>query len=147
LDSGEGHPILSEPFPDRAILVLDDEESIRMLLEEGLSAQGLQVDCAATAEEALTLAGRRFYDALLCDLNLKAAGGYVSGQEVAAQILAASGERKPAVIYMTGDLIETAAVGSGPDEPRHLQKPFRISDVLAVLKEVIPASPAGTLPN
>jgi PAS domain S-box-containing protein len=146
-DSGEGHPILSEPFPDRAILVLDDEESIRMLLEEGLSAQGLQVDCAATPEEALALAGRRFYDALLCDLNLKAAGGYVSGQDVAARILAASGERKPAVIYMTGDLIETAAVGSGPDEPRHLQKPFRISDVLAVLKEVMPASPAGTLPN
>src|SRR5213594_2360766 len=34
----------------RAVLVLDDEESLRMLLQEGLSAQGLRVDGAATTE-------------------------------------------------------------------------------------------------
>ena len=36
-------------------MVVDDEESIRMLLEEGLSTHGLEVDCAANAEEALAL--------------------------------------------------------------------------------------------
>ena len=55
---------------NRSILVVDDEESIRMLLLEGLSAQGLHVDCAATAEEALGLVLRDKYDAILCDLNL-----------------------------------------------------------------------------
>src|SRR5256712_497423 len=45
---------VAELLKDRTILVLDDEESIRTLLDEGLSAQGLQVDCVATVEEALT---------------------------------------------------------------------------------------------
>jgi CheY-like chemotaxis protein len=118
-----------------------------MLLEEGLTAQGLRVDCAGTPDEALELAGRRCYDAILCDLNLTAGGVFVNGQDVAKRILAASGNRKPAIIYMTGDLVPADDGQRGPDAPRHLQKPFRISDVLAVLKEVIPVSTAGTLPN
>ena len=43
----------AEILKGRSVLVLDDEESLRQLLQEGLSAQGLRVDCAATAEEAL----------------------------------------------------------------------------------------------
>jgi two-component system NtrC family sensor kinase len=126
---------------DRSILVLDDEESIRMLLDEGLSAHGMRVDCAATAEEALRLIGQRSYDVLLCDLNLTAGGGAASGSSAAERILAASGDRKPSVIYMTGDFVE---IGDGEPklgEPRRLQKPFRVSDVLTVLRDVLTASP------
>ena len=43
---------------DRAVLVVDDEESIRMLLEEGLSGHGLHVDCAANVEEAMELSDK-----------------------------------------------------------------------------------------
>ena len=57
---------------DRAVLVLDDEESIRMLLSEGLAAHGLRVDCAASAEQALNLVLGNKYDAILCDLKLAA---------------------------------------------------------------------------
>jgi PAS domain S-box-containing protein len=146
-DSGDAHAIVPEPMPGRSVLVLDDEESIRMLLEEGLTAQGLHVDCAATPDEAFVLVGRRSYDAILCDLHLTAAGVHVNGQEVAARILAVSGQRKPALIYMTGDLVPASEGPLAPDAPRHLQKPFRISDVLALLKEVIPAPTAGTLLN
>src|SRR5208282_1809551 len=67
----------SDVWRDRSLLVLDDEESIRMLLAEGLGAQGMIVDCAATAEEALACVALRSYDVLLCDLNL-AAGGTIS---------------------------------------------------------------------
>src|SRR5580698_6402147 len=56
----------------RAILVLDDEESIRMLLEEGLTAYGLHVDCASTPAGAVEFAKGCNYDILLCDLNLSA---------------------------------------------------------------------------
>src|SRR5579859_1794027 len=52
-DSGSGHN--SQPTPSAlkgiSVLVLDDEDSIRSLLQEGLSAHGLHVACAATAEE------------------------------------------------------------------------------------------------
>jgi hypothetical protein len=49
------------------------------------------------------------------------------------------------VIFLTGDLVEV--VGSGPGGPHRLQKPFRISDVLAVLREIFTAAPAEKVPN
>jgi two-component system NtrC family sensor kinase len=127
---------------DRAILVLDDEESIRMLLEEGLSAHGLQVECAGTFEEALTLLQRSIYDVLLCDLHLSAGGFAVDGRDTARRILDAAGTRKPVVIYMTGDLVESSADNANGSLPLLLQKPFRISDVLAILRDVLSAAPA-----
>ena len=129
----------------RSILVLDDEESIRMLLEEGLSAQGLRVDCAATPAEALALVGRRSYDVLLCDLNLSSGGFAADGRQAAELILTAAAGNKPVVVFMTGDLVE--ARDSGSVEPRRLQKPFRISDVLAVLRETLSTVPAEKVQN
>jgi PAS domain S-box-containing protein len=137
-------PQLRMPNPDllkgRAVLVLDDEESIRMLLEEGLSAHGLHVDCASTPSGAVDFVGRRSYDILLCDLNLSANGFSTGGREAAQQILAAAGANKPAVIFMTGDLVD--APGPNFPEPPRLQKPFRISDVLAMFREVLSRTPA-----
>jgi PAS domain S-box-containing protein len=136
------------PAPDflrgRAVLVLDDEESLRMLLQEGLAARGLRVDCAATPEEALAHLRRSSYDALLCDLHLSSGGFTVDGRDAAGRILEVAGAQKPVVIYMTGDLLESAGGGAGGDEPLCLQKPFRISDVLALLSDVLSAAPAET---
>src|SRR6184192_1889770 len=139
----------SEILKGRTVLVLDDEESIRLLLHEGLTAQGLRVDCAATVEDALPLV-QRFsdngqrpsYDFLLCDLHLSAGGFFVDGREAAAQILAASGAQKPMVVYMTGDLTDPATAETpARGEPSFLQKPFRISEVLAVFREVVSVEP------
>jgi PAS domain S-box-containing protein len=123
---------------DRSVLVLDDEESLRMLLEEGLSVHGLRVDCAATPAEALALISRRAYDIFLCDLNLTAAGQPADGRQVTKQILAAAGANQPTVIFMTGELIEPGdSSGSGP---HRLQKPFRISEVVTLLREILVSS-------
>jgi PAS domain S-box-containing protein len=138
-------PRMRAPSPDllkgRAVLVLDDEESIRMLLEEGLSAHGLRVDCASTPAGAVEFVRGRSYDILLCDLNLSANGFSTGGREAAQQIVSAAGTRKPIVIFMTGDLVDTAQGDSS--EPHRLQKPFRISEVLAMFREVFSASPAA----
>src|SRR5436309_3892937 len=128
----------------RAVLVLDDEESLRMLLQEGLSAHGLRVGCAATTEEALALVTRSSYDAFLCDLHLSSGGFFVNGRESAARILKAAGTQKPALIYMTGDLVEASQEAEGQSEPVCLQKPFRVSDVLSLLREVLADAPAET---
>ena len=127
----------------RSVLVLDDEESIRALLHEGLTPQGMRVDCAATVQEALKFAGRHAYDVLLCDLNLAATGFTGGGREAARQIADASHGTKPEVLFMTGDLVDS--VDGKSIDPRQLQKPFRVSDVLALLREVFAASPAGKL--
>lgn len=190
----------AEILKGRSVLVLDDEESLRQLLQEGLSAQGLRVDCAGTAEEALALIRRvwesdrdsldndnganggrpsdaahpgvadhqmgpvaaasslengepsfgdsaRFsvseragYDILLVDLHLSAGGYFVDGRVATARLLeaaAAAGLAKPAVVYMTGDLTDTGPETPARGEPCFLQKPFRISEVLALFREVL----------
>jgi CheY-like chemotaxis protein len=137
----------AELLKDRTVLVLDDEESIRMLLDEGLSAQGLQVDCVATVEEALTHLKRIPYDVLLCDLHLSSGGFAVDGRDAVRRILETSGPQKPAVIYMTGDLIENGPHTAQGEPALCLQKPFRISEVLALLREVLTAAPAGSRPS
>jgi PAS domain S-box-containing protein len=131
------------PLEGRAVLVLDDEESLRMLLQEGLTAQGLRVDSAANIGEALAHLGRASYDVCLCDLHLSSGGFVVDGREAAGRILEAAGTKKPVVIYMTGDLIESTS-GSAGSEPVCLQKPFRISDVMTLLREVLSDAPTET---
>ncbi|HYL82693.1 MAG TPA: PAS domain S-box protein [Candidatus Angelobacter sp.] len=134
---------LADSLKGRSVLVLDDEESLRMLLQEGLSVHGLHVDCAATAEEAITFFQHTAYDVLLCDLHLSAGGFFVDGRDAAKRILDSLGAQKPLVVYMTGDLLESSASAvPGPGEPGFLQKPFRISDVLDLLREVLSAAPA-----
>ncbi len=135
---------LADSLGGRSILVLDDEESLRMLLEEGLSAHGLRVSCAATTDEALAHVRTSTYDAVLCDLHLSAGGFTVDGRDAALRILEAAGTQKPLVIYMTGDLLENLPDAAGGSQPICLQKPFRISDVLALLKDVLSTAPAGT---
>jgi two-component system NtrC family sensor kinase len=143
-DSLVAVPSDASSLKDRTVLVLDDEESIRMLLEEGLTAHGLQVDCVATVEQALTHLKRSAYDVLLCDLHLSYGGFTVDGREAAGRILDAAGAQKPAVIYMTGDLVENEEGAPNSESASWLQKPFRISDVLAQLRDVLPAAPANS---
>jgi len=142
--SGEPVRTGAELLKERTVLVLDDEESIRLLLEEGLSAHGLQVDCVATVEEALRHLKRSAYDVLLCDLHLISGGVAVDGRDAARRILETVGSQKPAVIYMTGDLVESGQDNAQGEHSFCLQKPFRIAEVLAVLRDVLTAAPADT---
>jgi len=128
----------------RTILVLDDEESIRSLLAEGLAAHDLKVDCAATAEEALAMVLRGKYDAILVDLNLSGTGPNADGYSVAQRLKIASGANKPELIYMSGEVVEEGQGSSASASYRRLQKPFRISDVLNTVMMVFSRIPAGT---
>jgi PAS domain S-box-containing protein len=145
IPSSASRPGPTDLLKAHSVLVLDDEESLRSLLFEGLTARGLHVDCAATLDEALSFVTERSHDAILCDLNLSQDGGHLSGKLAAERLLAAAGDHKPALIYMTGELIETPEALGSPAEPRHLQKPFRISEVIAMLQEVFAA--ADTTPK
>ena len=120
----------------RSVLVLDDEESLRSLLSEGLSARGLRVDCAATIAEASVLLTTQSYDILLCDLNLSQDGAHVNGSEAADRLLAAANP-KPKLVFMTGQLLDPSEEQSYAGKARFLQKPFRISDVLALFQELL----------
>ena len=64
------------PARDTAVLVVDDEEQLRKLIDRMLSRAGLKVQTAAGGEEALVLlrSGRRF-DTIVSDLMMPGMDG------------------------------------------------------------------------
>ncbi|MGD9286920.1 MAG: response regulator, partial [Desulfobacterales bacterium] len=60
------------------ILVVDDEISMRELLEYMLNKEGYQVTCAEDGRKAIRLLEKNQYDLLLCDIKL----GDISGLDV-----------------------------------------------------------------
>ena len=58
-----------------SVLVVDDEEIMRDVLETLLSADGYRVDLAKTGEEGLEAYGRRAYDVVLLDVSMPGMGG------------------------------------------------------------------------
>src|SRR2546423_8597239 len=58
-----------------SVLVVDDEEIMRDVLETVLSADGYRVDLAKTGEEGLDAYTKRSYDAVLLDVSMPGIGG------------------------------------------------------------------------
>lgn len=127
-------------FESRSVLVVDDEESIREIVQEGLHARGLQVDCADSVDAALERFSRHAYDFVLCDFNLPGK----RGTELFDRIRETSGQPSQAFIFMTGDLVEPAKTAELKQQGAHiLQKPFQVSALASLLTELLQLQPAS----
>ncbi|MGA2484312.1 MAG: PAS domain S-box protein [Candidatus Acidiferrales bacterium] len=131
---------IAETLKGRSVLVVDDEEGIRLLLQEGLAAQGVLVDSVSSASEALALARHKTYDVVLCDLHLSAGSQGPSGDALAKTIRESAHSRPPFVILMTGDLPDSAGQAASSPSIRRIQKPFHISEVLSLMVDCFAAS-------
>ena len=58
------------------ILIADDEEDIRWILETSLRKSGFEVECAENGEEALLKASKREYSLILLDINMPDMNGF-----------------------------------------------------------------------
>ena len=58
-----------------SVLVVDDEEIMRDVLESLLSPEGYRVDLAKTGEEGLDAYTKRPYDVVLLDVSMPGIGG------------------------------------------------------------------------
>ena len=58
-----------------SVLVVDDEEIMRDVLDTLLSSEGYRVDLAKTGEEGLDAYTKRSYDAVLLDVSMPGIGG------------------------------------------------------------------------
>jgi DNA-binding NtrC family response regulator len=65
-----------------SVLVIDDEEIMRDVLETLLSAEGHRVDLAKTGEEGIEAYGRRAYDVVLLDVSMPGMGGLAALEEI-----------------------------------------------------------------
>lgn len=125
----------------RTILVVDDEASIRELIDAGLSSRGVKVECAESGEQALQMvnaavAGQKPYDAILCDVKMPGMNGEQLFARLQQQPVATNGVFLKRFIFMTGDLIDQGTLGVVRESGvRCVQKPFRVGDLVTALRE------------
>jgi DNA-binding response OmpR family regulator len=93
------------PTPRHRLLIVDDEESTRLLLAR-LLTQDMKVEAqlAGTCEQALRLAKNFAYDAILLDLQMPGIGGFGVLKEIRA---GSANMATPVMIVSVLDDIET----------------------------------------
>lgn len=92
----ESHP----PTSHRTLLVVDDQESVRLTLEFVLGSSGYRVLGAASGPEALALAGQTAIDGVLIDVNMPGWDGFETCRRLQAQTRDAG--RSLRVWFITG---------------------------------------------
>lgn len=126
------------------ILVVDDEKDLREILQFNLSSEGLDIDVARSAEEALALSLEN-YNLILLDVMM----GGISGYKM-ADIIRKERKLDVPIIFLTAkgtenDLLTGFNVG-GDD---YIIKPFSIKEVIvrvkAILKRGKPTSQPDTI--
>jgi two-component system, NtrC family, sensor kinase len=129
----------SAALQGRSVYVVDDEESIREIVQEGLSARGMVVEGAASSEEALPHLAAHPYDFVLCDFNLPG----LNGEQFFEKMNAKGGAVSPAFIFMTGALLDPSTLAHFKDKGASvMQKPFHIAALAALLTELLEAKSA-----
>jgi two-component system NtrC family sensor kinase len=118
----------------RTVFVVDDEESIREIVQEGLSSRGMAVEGAATSEDALVHLVAHSYDFLLCDFNLPGMNGEEFFKTLRSRNLAANTK----FVFMTGAMLDPAAAADFKEKGAYvLQKPFHIAALATLLVELL----------
>ena len=123
------------------ILVADDEEDIRVLLEQWLKPMGHTVLTARNGTEALTLLGANRVDLVVTDVLMPDGDGLtlingVKKSQPAARVLAISGGGR----YMDSKEYLRIAEGFGADAA--IMKPFNREQFLQVVGRTIAKRPA-----
>jgi DNA-binding response OmpR family regulator len=113
------------------ILVVEDQDAIRRMIEALVSARGHTVTAAQNGSKALEAALSATPDAVLLDLNLP---GSIDGLEVCRRLRAeASTAEVPVVIISAMDDAETRKRATEAGATAYFSKPF---SPMALLKEV-----------
>ncbi len=113
------------------ILIIEDSDSIRRMIEALVSARGYEVDAVSTGAKGLEVAFEKVPDVILLDLNL---GGTYDGFDVCARIRANALTRVVPIIVISALADEESkkrATDSGANA--YYTKPF---SPIALLKEI-----------
>ena len=114
------------------ILIIDDEEGIRMTLQEILEYEDYQVDLASDGQEGLDMILKNSYDAIICDIKMPKLNGL--------EVLEKTMEAKPDVPFVMisghGD-IDTAVEATKKGAYDFLEKPPDLNRLLLTVRNAI----------
>jgi len=112
------------------ILVVDDEENLRHMLQVLLSRQGYQVELATNGEEALRMALGSEYDFILSDIKMPV----MDGAEFLTKAIEA-GIQSTVIMMSAYGTIDTAIECMKQGAYDYISKPFKNDEILLVLKK------------
>jgi DNA-binding NtrC family response regulator len=126
------------------ILVVDDQYSIRLMLESGLSLSGFRVSCARNGAEALAAASTGEFDAVISDIYMPEGDGLAMVQELRTLL-----PPLPIVLMTAQGSVELAVRAVEEGATDFIAKPFEVSAVAALLRRHLSAASeaadAGTI--
>ncbi|MEC7758534.1 MAG: response regulator [SAR324 cluster bacterium] len=113
-----------------SILVVDDDENIRMVLRQSLEKEGYHVSTANSAEEALNTLQRSFFHVVITDIMM----GEMNGVELLLQIKEINSLMQIYVMTSHGTLPHVIQCMQGGAYD-FFEKPLKIEDILISLGE------------
>jgi DNA-binding NtrC family response regulator len=106
------------------VLVIDDEAGLRKFLQKELSARGLEVEAAGSAEEGLRKLADASFDVVLLDIRMPGMDGLAALREIRRF------EPAPEVLMMTGQgSVESAVEAMRNGAFHYLTKPFHLDEM------------------
>jgi len=125
-----------------SVLVVEDDESIAMLLQYNLSADGFRVDVVARAEEAEIAVAEAMPDILVLDWMLPG----ISGLELCRRLRSSKETRALPILMLTAradDNDKVRGLETGADD--YLSKPFQVPELIARIKAILRRSAPNRL--
>ena len=117
---------------DKRILVVDDEADIRDILQFNLENAGFEVDCAASAEEALEVLSQK-HSLILLDVMMHG----MSGFQMAQLLREERGDQTPIIFLTAKDTQDDLLMGFSSGADDYISKPFSIQEVIARVNAVL----------
>ena len=114
----------------RRVLVVDDEENLRLVVRTFLKREGYEVEVAASGEEALALVETFGPDVILTDVRMPRMGGL----ELLATLKAKGNDCTVIVMSAYGNVdLALEAMKAGAYD--YIQKPFKAEEVVLTLRK------------
>jgi signal transduction histidine kinase/CheY-like chemotaxis protein len=118
----------------KRILVIDDEVQITELIFDVLARQGVRVDLANSAVEALDQIKKKDYDVIICDQRMPG----VSGQRLYRLVESLNPDLRHRFLFVTGDVVNAQTkrffVQAGV---QYIRKPFRIHELVESIEGLL----------
>ncbi len=129
---------------NRSILLIEDEEALRMTLSDRLTNEGYSVECAADGQEGYMKATSEPFDAIILDVMLPKRSGFDICREVRQ-----AGVTTPILILTARGEMVDKVVGLKLGADDYVTKPFHMPELVARVEALLrraPSKPASAAP-
>jgi CheY-like chemotaxis protein len=122
------------PLASRRILVVDDQPSIRGVLELALKEAGAEVLAASDGASALLVARAAVPDLILLDVTMPGMTGW---QVIEALLLATETAGIPVILQTTAEDLDSFEKARKRGVAAFISKPFRLNEVIETCRRIL----------